>query len=92
MEGDEHFHRYRDAIYILLNTGLRISEFCGLTVEDLDFKNGSIRVNKQLQRTSNMRYYIERPKTESGIRYVPHDSSRDRVFQEYPCATSKAFE
>ena len=81
VEGDEHFHRYRDAIYILLNTGLRISEFCGLTVEDLDFKNGSIRVNKQLQRTSNMRYYIERPKTESGIRYVPMTQAVTECFR-----------
>ena len=27
---DAHFCRYYDAIYILFNTGLRISEFCGL--------------------------------------------------------------
>ena len=54
-----------------MNTGLCISEFCGLTVNDLDFNEGSIRVNKQLQQSSDMRCYIERPKTESGVRYVP---------------------
>ena len=32
---------YYDAIFILFNTGLRISEFCGLTKSDLDFKNKS---------------------------------------------------
>ncbi|MBS5478966.1 MAG: site-specific integrase, partial [Coriobacteriia bacterium] len=57
--------------YILLNTGLRISEFCGLTVGDIDFERGSVCVSKQLQRSSDMRYYIERPKTSSGVRYVP---------------------
>ena len=50
---------------------LHISEFCGLTKSDLDFKNKRIRVNHQLQRTSQMQYIIEKPKTESGERYVP---------------------
>lgn len=67
---DAHFCKYYDAIFILFNTGLRISEFCGLTKSDLDFKNKRIRVNHQLQRTSQMQYIIEKPKTESGERYV----------------------
>ena len=68
---DKHYSRYYEAFYILFNAGLRISEFCGLTNSDLDFENGSIRVNKQLQRGSDMRYYIEHPKTKNGERYVP---------------------
>ena len=68
---DKHYSRYYEAFYIPFNAGLRISEFCGLTNSDLDFENGSIRVNKQLQRSSDMRYYIERPKTKNGERYVP---------------------
>ena len=68
---DAHFCKYYDAIFVLFNTGLRISEFCGLTKSDLDFKNKRIRVNHQLQRTSQMQYIIEKPKTESGERYVP---------------------
>lgn len=71
VRGDSHYSRYYDAFYILLNTGLRISEFCGLTVGDIDFERGSVCVSKQLQRSSDMRYYIERPKTSSGVRYVP---------------------
>lgn len=68
---DKHFSRYYDGIYILFHTGLRISEFCGLTISDVDFKKKCIRVNHQLQRTSQMEYVIEAPKTENGIRYVP---------------------
>ena len=68
---DRHFCRYYDAIYILFNTGLRISEFCGLTKADLDFDAMRIKVDHQLQRTSKMEYIIEKPKTESGNRYVP---------------------
>ena len=71
IEDDSYYCRYYDAIYILFNTGLRISEFCGLTKADLDFKNKRIRVDHQLQRSSHMQYIIEKPKTESGLRYVP---------------------
>lgn len=68
---DKHFCRYYDAIYILFNTGLRVSEFCGLTFSDLEFDQKRIKVDHQLQRTSQMKYVIGAPKTESGIRYVP---------------------
>ena len=68
---DKHFCRYYDAIYILFNTGLRISEFCGLTISDIEFDQKRIKVDHQLQRTSQMQYVIQAPKTESGIRYVP---------------------
>lgn len=68
---DKHFSRYYDGIYILFHTGLRISEFCGLTIQDIEFEEMRIKVDHQLQRTSQMEYVIQQPKTESGIRYVP---------------------
>ena len=71
IQEDKHFCRYYDGIFILFHTGLRISEFCGLTIADIDFKKKRIRVNHQLQRTSQMEYVIEAPKTEKRIRYVP---------------------
>ena len=68
---DEHFSRYYDVIYILFFTGMRISEFCGLTAKDIDLKNKTVNINKQLQRTGDMRYIIEPPKTEAGNRLLP---------------------
>lgn len=47
---DPHFSRYYEGIYILFHTGMRISEFCGLTIEDLDMDKGTILISKQLQR------------------------------------------
>ena len=41
---DKHFCRYYDGIYILFHTGLRISEFVGLTVAHIDLKNRKIHV------------------------------------------------
>ena len=67
---DNHYSQYYDAIYILFKTGLRISEFCGLTIKDIDFKKKVVKVNHQLQRTSDMRYICEKTKTENGVREV----------------------
>ncbi|MBQ2980678.1 MAG: site-specific integrase [Lachnospiraceae bacterium] len=68
---DNHYSQYYDAFYILFKTGLRISEFCGLTIKDIDFKKKVIKVNHQLQRTSDMKYICETTKTENGVREVP---------------------
>lgn len=68
---DSHFRKYYEGIYILFHTGLRISEFVGLTKKDIDFENGKINVDHQLQRYTGTGYQIVEPKTESGIRQVP---------------------
>lgn len=71
IKGDSHYCRYYDAMFILFKTGLRISEFCGLTISDIDFKQGILNVDHQLQRTRNMQYMIETPKTACGTRRIP---------------------
>ena len=68
---DKHFCRYYDGIYILFNTGLRISEFAGLTKDDIEFDKFRIKVDHQLQRKRNMEYVIETTKTDKGVRYIP---------------------
>ncbi len=81
IQEDKHFCRYYDAIYILFHTGLRISEFCGLTLWDIEFEQHRIKVDHQLQRTSEMQYIIQDPKTESGIRYVPMTPEVEECFR-----------
>ena len=71
VQEDKHFCKYYDGIYILLNTGLRISEFVGLTKSDIDFDNMKINVDHQLQRYIGSGYQMVEPKTESGIRQIP---------------------
>lgn len=68
---DPHFSRYYEGIYILFKTGMRISEFCGLTIHDIDMKERTIDINHQLQRLSDMEYVIEQTKTNSGKRVLP---------------------
>ena len=81
IQEDKCYNKYYDGIFILFNTGLRISEFCGLTLSDIDFKKKRIRVDHQLQRTRDMEYIIEKPKTESGERYVPMSQQVIECFQ-----------
>ncbi|MCH3913681.1 MAG: site-specific integrase [Dialister sp.] len=78
---DAHFSRYYEGIFILFNTGLRISEFVGLTIKNIDFKHHKIIINHQLIRTTKMEYIIEEPKTESGIREIPMTKEVEEAFR-----------
>ena len=47
---DKTYCKYYDEFVVLLGTGMRVSEFCGLTKSDLDFESRKIRVDHQLVR------------------------------------------
>ena len=68
-------------MFILFKTGLRISEFCGLTLSDIDFEEKKISVNHQLQRTRDMKYVIEDTKTSSGTRIIPMTEEVQECFK-----------
>ena len=71
IEKDNTYCKYYDEFVVLLETGMRVSEFCGLTRKDLDFKNRRIRVDHQLIRERGGKYYVEETKTSSGRRFLP---------------------
>ncbi|MFQ9516026.1 MAG: tyrosine recombinase XerC [Eubacterium sp.] len=81
VKNDRHFCRYYEAICILFYTGMRISEFVGLTIKDIDFKERTININHQLQRTSEMQYVIEPTKSEAGTRVIPMTNEVYKCFQ-----------
>lgn len=78
---DSHFSRYYEGIYILFHTGMRISEFCGLTVGDLDMEKGTICINKQLQRVGTRIYIEDQAKTRCGSRVIPMEPQVKEAFQ-----------
>ena len=78
---DVVYCKYYEVVYILFHTGMRISEFCGLTLEDIDLENRIININHQLQRTSDMRYIIETTKTVAGTRKIPITEDVAQMFQ-----------
>lgn len=68
--GDPVAERNRGFIKLLLATGLRISELCGITVDDIDLENRELTINKQLYRKYGY-YSIEDTKSKAGHRVIP---------------------
>ena len=56
-------------MFILFRTGLRIGEFCGLTLKDIDLEKRTINVNHQLQYVGSRGKYIEKQKLKLGHEY-----------------------
>lgn len=77
---DHVYRAYYDELVILLETGLRISELCGLTRNDVDMEEGTISIDHQLLRTDKVGRYISDPKTKCGIRKI---SMRDGVREAF---------
>lgn len=78
---DNVYCKYYEVFYILFHTGLRISEFCGLTIKDIDLENRIINIDHQLQRIGSMEYHIESTKTNAGTRKLPMTEDVFRMFQ-----------
>ena len=49
MHNDVVYYEYYEEVYILLYIGLRSSEFCGLTLKDIDLEHNQ---DHQLQRAA----------------------------------------
>ena len=81
VKGDKHYCRYYDAMFVLFHTGMRISEFVGLTIDDLDMKNRTIRIDHQLLRKSDGTKYMESTKTNAGTRTLPMSDDVHACFQ-----------
>lgn len=78
---DNVYCKYYEVVYILFHTGLRILEFCGLTLRDVDLESKVLNIDHQLQRTSDMRLIVESTKTNAGTRKIPMTDDVARCFQ-----------
>ncbi len=79
---DRHFSKFYEGIYILFKTGMRISEFCGLTVRDINFRKHTINIDHQLMKKGSMGYYIQKTKTKSGTRVIPMTPDVEECFRK----------
>ncbi len=78
---DNVYSKYYEGVFILFHTGMRISEFCGLTVKDVNMQSRIININHQLQRDSDMQYHIFTTKTNAGTRKIPMTDDVYKAFQ-----------
>lgn len=88
VKNDKHFVKYYSGMYILFKTGMRVSELCGLTRDDIDFNNHTISINKQLMKNDG-KYYLQRTKTNSGNRVLPMTLSVEKCFKTIIDSNSK---
>jgi len=80
IKADKHFNRYYEGIYILFHTGLRISEFVGLTVSDIDLENEeSILTISYNEKGIYLRSYKNWQRYKNGS----HDGRSTRMFSSY---------
>lgn len=70
-------------ILIAYHTGLRISECCALTWEDVNFKKRIISVNKILIKKYNNQWYLSEPKTKLSTREIPIGKTLTSILSEH---------
>lgn len=77
LKDDRVLSKYYDEIVVFLETGMRASEVCALTVDDIKFEKRYVDVNKQLFKDDHGVYYVTELKTNAGLRRIPMS---DRLF------------
>ncbi len=75
--------KYKLAIHIVLFTGCRLSELCGLEWSDIDTTNKTIRFRQASRYTKSKGVYTKRPKTESSDRTISISKSLIKLINEY---------
>ena len=60
--------KYKTAVYLLIYSGLRRGEVCGLEWSDIDLNTGLIRVTKNSLYLPNEGVYTDTPKSDKGTR------------------------
>lgn len=81
IKGDKTYYKNYDEVILIRETGLRISEFCGLIDTDLDFENRLINIERQLLRNTERGYYIDDTKTDSSVRKIPMSDKAYEIFK-----------
>ena len=76
---DTHSSHCYDMLYVLFWSGLRESELCGLTLDNIDMDNRMIVVDKQLQ-CVNHTHVVLPTKTMNGKRIIP---MTDGVYESF---------
>lgn len=74
--------KYQALIFLAIDTGARRGELTGLDWDDIDFKNGYVRIDETTQYI-NGKIIVKAPKNNSSIRVVPITSKTVNVLKEY---------
>lgn len=75
--------QYRTMISLLVFTGMRRGELCGLEWKDIDFENQTISISRSSQYIGNRQFITKEPKTKSGIRKMSVGHAVCQLLTEY---------
>ena len=75
--------QYRAMISLLVYTGLRRGELCGLEWKDIDYEEQTLHVVRTSQYIGNRQIHTKEPKTKSGIRDFSLSASACQLLREY---------
>ena len=75
--------QYKTMIVILIYTGIRRGELCGLEWKDIDFEKQTMSVNRSSQYVGNKQIITKEPKTKSGFRKFTLSKTACDMLKEY---------
>lgn len=75
--------QYRTMITLLVYTGIRRGELCGLEWKDIDFQNQVMHVCRSAQYIGNKTMITKEPKTKSGIRHFSLSTTACIMLRKY---------
>ena len=76
-------HPFDMIVIMLLQTGMRRGECCGLTWSDIDFENNTISINKSLLYLPERGVFEDTPKNESSVRVIKVGKKLMTELREY---------
>lgn len=79
---------WRALIYVLIITGMRRGEVCGLTWDSIDFAKGRISITKSVRRVPHKGVTIKCPKTPTAFRQVYMTPDLTTLLSEYKAVSS----
>ena len=75
--------QYRTMITLLVYTGIRRGELCGLEWRDIDFENKVIHISRSSQYIGDKQIITKEPKTRSGFRHFVMSDTICEILKEY---------
>ena len=75
--------QYRTMITLLVYTGIRRGELCGLEWKDIDFEEGVMHISRSSQYIGDKTIITKEPKTRSGIRHFAMSETLCKILKEY---------
>ncbi|MCD8021010.1 MAG: site-specific integrase [Clostridiales bacterium] len=92
MQNSNVYSKHYDIVYILFYTGMRISELCGLTKDNIDFDNNCIIIDHQISSCipNKKGAFIESPKSKAGYRSIPMIKEVRKIFRKLVDETNES--